>query len=77
MYVLGKQFSDKFTKLYTKSMTYNKKIMMSKMNKLMYLRNTRKMRKTKRTFFKVNLIVLSINNIFSDTNISDSLYSRD
>ena len=45
MYILRKQFSVKFNKLYTKSMTYNKKIMMNIMNKLMYLRNTRKMGK--------------------------------
>ena len=51
MYILSKQFSDKFKKLYTKQ-------------------------KQAEYFFRLKILVLSNNNVFSNSNISINIYPR-
>ena len=82
MYILGKQFSDKFNKLYTKSMNDNK-IDNDEYNKLVkvyeeYKKNRRSRnsvdKKRSSGFFRLKLLVLSNNNVFSNNNISIYIY---
>ena len=74
MYISSKQFSDKFTKLYTKSMNDNK-IDNDEYYKLVNLyEEYKKNKKFRLCFFKLKLIVFSNNNLFSNNNISINIY---
>ena len=74
-YILGKQFSDKFNKLYTKSMKANK-IDNDDYKELVkvyeeYKKNTKNKLSV---FFRLKLLVLSNNNVFSNNNISIKIH---
>ena len=71
MYILSKQFSDKFNKLYTKSMNDNK-IDNDEYNELVKVYDEYKKNKKNKlsVFFRLKLLVLSNNNVFSNNNIS-------
>ena len=71
MYILAKQFGDKFNKLYTKSMN-DKKIDNDEYNELVKLYEDYKKNKKN----KLKLVVFSYNNIFSKNNISINIYPR-
>ena len=68
MYILSKQFSDKFNKLYTKSMN-NNKIDKDEYNELVKVyEENKKNKKNNLRFFKLKLIVFSNNSMFSNNN---------
>ena len=83
IYILSKQFSVKFNKLYTKSMKDNK-INIDENNELdMVYEDYKKNRRSRNSvdkkkrlsdFFRLKLLVLSINNVFSSNNISINIY---
>ena len=74
MYVLGKQFSDKFNKLYTKSMNDNKIDNDGNNEFVKVYEEYKKNKKNKLSvFFRLKLLVLSNNNVFSN-NISINIY---
>ena len=75
MYILSKQFSDKFNKLYTKSMNDNE-IDNDEYNELVKVyEEYKKNRKNKLSiFFELKLIVFSNNSMFSNNNISINIY---
>ena len=75
MYILSKQFSDKFNKVYTKSMNDNK-IDNDEYNELVKVYEEYKTNNKKKfsVFFRLKLLVLSNNNVFSNNNISISIY---
>ena len=84
MYILGKQFSDKFNRLYTKSMNDNK-IDNDEHNELVkvyedYKKNRRSRnsvdKKNKLCFFKLKLLVFSYNNVFNNKNININICPR-
>ena len=77
MYILSKQFSDKFKKLYTKSMKDNK-IDNDEYNELVKVfEEYKKNNKNKLSvFFRLKLLVLSNKNVFSNNNISINIYPR-
>ena len=64
MYILSKQFSDKFNKLYTKSMKDNK-VDNDEYNELVKVYEEYKNKKNQLSvFFRLKLLVLSNNNVF-------------
>ena len=70
MHILSKQFSDKFNKLYNKSMKGNK-IDNDEYNELVKVyEEYKKNKKTKLSVFRLKLLVLSNNKVFSNNNIS-------
>ena len=75
MYILSNQFSDKFNKLYTKSMIDNK-IDNVEYNELVKVyEDYKKNRKNKLSvFFNLNLLVFSYKNVFINNNISSKIY---
>ena len=75
MYILRKQFSDKFNKLYTKSMNDNK-IDNDEYNDFVKLyEDYKKNKKNKLSiFFRLKILVLSNNNVFSNNKISINIY---
>ena len=83
MYILSKQFSDKFNKLYTKSMKDNK-IDNDEYNELVkvyeeYKKNRRSRNSVYKknnfsVFFRLKLLLLSNSNVFSNKNISFNIY---
>ena len=75
MYILSKQFSDKFNKLYTKSMNDNK-IDNDEYNEFVKLYEEYKKNKKNKPsiFFRLKILVLSNNNVFSNNNISINIY---
>ena len=74
MYILSKQFSDKFNKLYIKSMNDNK-IDNDEYNEFVKLyEDYQKNKKSKLSFFRLKILVLSIINVFSNNNISINIY---
>ena len=75
MYILSKQFSVKFNKLYTKSMKDNK-IDNDEYNELVKVNEEYKKNKKNKlsVFFRLKLLVLSNNNVFSNNNISINIY---
>ena len=75
MYISSKQFSDKFNKLYTKSMNDNK-IDNDEYNEVVKLYEEHKKSKKNKLsiFFRLNLIVFSNNSMFSNNNISINIY---
>ena len=83
IYILSKQFGDKFNKLYTKSMKDNK-IDNDEYNELVKVyeeykknrrsRNSDDKRNKLSVFFRLKLLVLSNNNVFSNNNISINIY---
>ena len=75
MYILSKKFIDKFNKLYTKSMKDNK-IDNDEYNELVKTYEEYKKNKKKKlsVFFRLKLLVLSNNNVFSNNNISINIY---
>ena len=83
MYILSRQFSDKFNKLYTKSMKDNK-IDNDEYNELVKVYEENKKNRRSRNsvdkknklgvFFRLKLLVLSNNNVFSNNNISINIY---
>ena len=75
MYILSKQFSDKFNRLYTKSMNDNK-IDNDEYNELVKVYEDYKKNKKNKlsVFFKLKLLVFSYNNVFSNNNISTKIY---
>ena len=75
MYILSKQFSDKFNKLYTKSMKDNK-IDNDEYNELVKVYEEYKKNKKNKlsVFFKLKILVLSNNNVLSKNNISINIY---
>ena len=74
MYILSKQFSDKFTKLYTKSMN-NNKIDNDEYNVFVKLyEEYNKNKKSKLIFFRLKILVFSNNSMFSNNNISINIY---
>ena len=75
MYILSKQFSDKFNKLYTKSMNDNK-IDNDDYNEFVELYEDYKKNKKNKlsVFFRLKILVLSNNNVFSNNNISINIY---
>ena len=77
MYILAKQFSDKFNKLYTKSMNDNK-IDNDEYSELVKVYEDYKKNKKNKlsVFLKLKLVVFSYNNIFSNNNISINIYPR-
>ena len=85
MYILSKQFSDKFNILYTKSMNDNK-IDNDEYNELVkvyeeYKKNRRSHNSVDKknklsVVFRLKLLVLSNNNVFSNSNISINIYPR-
>ena len=77
MYMLSKQFIDKFNKLYTKSMNDNK-IDNDEYNEFVKLyEDYKKNKKNKLSiFFKLKILVLSNINVFSNNNISINIYPR-
>ena len=75
MYILSKQFSDKFNKLYTKSMNDNKTDNDEYNELVRVLEDYKKNKKNKLSiFFKLKLIVFSNNSMFSKNNISVNIY---
>ena len=83
MYILSKQFSDKFNKLYTKSMNDNE-IDNDEYKKLVKIYDEKKNKKSKlNVFFKLKLTVFSYNtgtlsmfhHKFSNNNISINIYN--
>ena len=71
MYILGKQFSDKFNKLYTKSKKANKIDNDDYKELVKVYEDYKKNKKNKLSvFFRLKLLVLSNNNVFSINNIS-------
>ena len=88
MYFLSKQFSDKFNKLYTKSMNdnkidndeYNELVEVyeehNKNRRSIYNKNMKNIIgiKNKLSVFLLKLLVLGNNNIFSNSNISINIY---
>ena len=77
MFISSKQFSDKFYKLYTKSMKDNK-IDNDDYNELVKIFEEYKKNKKNKlsVFFRLKLLVLSNNNVFSNKNISINIYPR-
>ena len=77
MYTLSKQFSDEFNKLNTKSMNDNK-IDNDEYNEFVKLyEDYKKNRKNKLSiFFRLKILVLSNNNVFSNNNNSINIYPR-
>ena len=76
IYILSKQFSDKFNRLYTKSMNDNK-IDNDEYNDLVKVyEDYKKNKKNKLSVFKLKLLVFSYNNVFSNNNISINIYPR-
>ena len=77
MYILSKQFSDKFNKLYTKSMNDNK-IDNDEYNEFVKLYEEYKKNKKNKLsiFFRLKILVLSNNNVFSNNNISINIDPR-
>ena len=73
MYILSKQFSDKFNRPYTKSMIDNK-IDNDEYNELVKVYEDYKKNKKAECFFKLKLLVFSYNNVFSNNNISINIY---
>ena len=74
MYILSKQFGDKFNTLYTHSMNDNK-IDNDEYNELVKVYEEYKNKKNKLSiFFKLKSIVLSNNSIFSNNNIRINIY---
>ena len=83
MYILSKHFSDKFNRIYTKSMNDNK-IDNDEYNELVkvyedYKKNRRSRNSVDKknklsVFFRLMLLVLSHNNNFSNNNISINIY---
>ena len=75
MYILAKQFSDKFNKLYTKSM-HDDKIDNDDYNEIIEVYDEYKKSKKKKnlSFFKLKLLVFSYKNIFSNYNFSFIIY---
>ena len=74
MYILSEQFSDKFNRLYTKSMNDNK-IDNDEYNEVVKVyEDYKKNKKNKLSFFKIKLIVFSNNSMFSNNNISINIY---
>ena len=73
MYILSKQFSDKFNKLYTKSIN-DDKIDNDEYNEFVKLYEDYKKKKKSECFFKLKLLVCSYNNIFSKNYISINIY---
>ena len=75
MYILSKQFSDKFNKLYTKSMNDNK-IDNDEYNELVKVYEEYKKNKKNKlsVFLRLKLLVPSNNNVFSNNNISINIY---
>ena len=71
MYILSKQFSDKFNNLFTKSMKDNK-IDNDKYNELVKVYEEYKKNKKNKlsVFFRLKLLVLSKNNVFNNNSIS-------
>ena len=76
MYILGKQFSDKFNKLYTKSMKDNKIDNDEYIELVKVYEEYKKNKKNKLCLFRLKLLVLSNNNVFSNNNISINNYLR-
>ena len=70
MYILSKQFSDKFNRLYTKSMN-DKRIDNYEYSELVKAYEDYK---KNRSFFRLKLLVLSNNNIFRNNNININIY---
>ena len=75
MYILSKQFSDKFNKLYTKSMNDNK-IDNDEYNEFVKLYEDYKKNKKNTLSIFLKILVLSNNNVFSNNNISINIYPR-
>ena len=74
MYILSKQFSDKFNKLYTESMK-DTKIDNDEYNELVKVyEEYKKNKKTKLCFFRLKLLVLSNNKVYSNNNISINIH---
>ena len=74
MYILSKQFNDKFNKLYTESMNDNK-IDNDEYNEFVRLyEDYKKNKKQAEYFFRLKILVLSNNNVFSNNNISINIY---
>ena len=75
MYILSKQFSDKFNRLYTKSMNDNK-VDNDEYNELVKVYEDYKKNKKKQAecFFKLKLLEFSYNHVFSNNNISINIY---
>ena len=75
MYILSKHFSDKFNKVYTKSMNDNK-VDNDEYNELVkvYEDNKKNKKNKLNVFFRLKLLVLSNNNVFSNHNISINIY---
>ena len=74
MYILSKLFSDKFNKLYTKSMNDNK-IDNDEYNELVKVyEDYKKNKKNKLSFFKLKVLMFSFNSMFSKNKISVNIY---
>ena len=75
MSILSKQFSDKFNKLYTKSMNDNK-IDNDEYNEFVkFYEDYKKNKRNKHEyFFRLKILVLSNNNVFSNNNFSINIY---
>ena len=74
MYILKKQFSDKFNKLYTKSMNNNKTDNVEYNELVKVYEEYKKNMINKLSFFKLKLLVFSNNSMFSNNNISINIY---
>ena len=76
MYILSKQFSDKFTQLYTKSSNDNK-IDNDEYNELIKVyEEYKKNKKQAEYFFKLKLLVFSNNSMFNNNIISIFIYQK-
>ena len=73
MYILSKQFSDKFNRLYAKSMNDNK-IDNDEYNELVKVYEDFKKNKKNKLSVFLKLFVFSCNNVFSNNNISINIY---
>ena len=83
MYVLSKQFSDKFNEIYT-TLSKDNKIDNDEYNELVKVyeeykknrrsRNSVDIKNKLSVFFRLKLLVLSNNNVFSNNNISINIY---
>ena len=74
MYISSKQFSNKFNRLYTKSMNDNI-IDNDEYNELVKVNEDyKKNKKNNLSFFKIKLLVFSYNNVFSNNKISINIY---
>ena len=75
VYIISKQFNDKFNKLYTKSLNDNK-IDKDEYNEFVKLYEDYKKNKKNKlsVFFRLKILVLSNNNVFSNNNISINIY---